>query len=252
MARPRRSPSPGSPPAASGGGTGPAGANSPNTRTSSRPTPASRGPRPTAPRAPARFSGTRRASLPRRGQRLAQRGHHAGEADHVPNRPLRPCAHPGCPAVSPTGRCPAHTRPTADDERPSAARRLYGRRWRDAARGFLRAHPLCATCQRHGQTTAAIQVDHVVPHKGDLRRFWDRANWQPLCRTCGARKSATEPGGRAHRPVSGPTATVLAVTPGGVTRATDGRVSAIAGADRPETAPPCLARTRQVFPAKKA
>jgi 5-methylcytosine-specific restriction endonuclease McrA len=27
-------------------------------------------------------------------------------------------------------------------------------------------------------------VDHIQPHRGDQRLFWDRRNWQPLCRTC--------------------------------------------------------------------
>jgi hypothetical protein len=23
-------------------------------------------------------------------------------------------------------------------------------------------------------------VDHVAPHRADMRLFWDRANWQPM------------------------------------------------------------------------
>lgn len=25
-------------------------------------------------------------------------------------------------------------------------------------------------------------VDHVEPHKGDTKKFWDKANWQSSCR----------------------------------------------------------------------
>jgi 5-methylcytosine-specific restriction endonuclease McrA len=25
-------------------------------------------------------------------------------------------------------------------------------------------------------------VDHIVPHKMDKALFWDRSNWQPLCK----------------------------------------------------------------------
>lgn len=25
-------------------------------------------------------------------------------------------------------------------------------------------------------------VDHVLPHRGDMAKFWDEANWQPSCR----------------------------------------------------------------------
>jgi 5-methylcytosine-specific restriction endonuclease McrA len=27
-------------------------------------------------------------------------------------------------------------------------------------------------------------VDHIIPHRGDKRLFWHRANWQPLCAPC--------------------------------------------------------------------
>ncbi|TIX60322.1 MAG: HNH endonuclease, partial [Mesorhizobium sp.] len=27
-------------------------------------------------------------------------------------------------------------------------------------------------------------VDHIKPHRGDMRLFWNRANWQPLCTRC--------------------------------------------------------------------
>ena len=27
----------------------------------------------------------------------------------------------------------------------------------------------------------ATVVDHIKPHRGDQKLFWDRSNWQPLC-----------------------------------------------------------------------
>lgn len=24
-------------------------------------------------------------------------------------------------------------------------------------------------------------MDHIKPHRGDQKLFWDRGNWQPLC-----------------------------------------------------------------------
>jgi 5-methylcytosine-specific restriction protein A len=46
-------------------------------------------------------------------------------------------------------------------------------------------------CFEDHRVTAAYQVDHVVPHRGDRTLFWDReGNWQSLCRSCGAAKSA--------------------------------------------------------------
>ena len=23
-------------------------------------------------------------------------------------------------------------------------------------------------------------VDHIIPHRGDMKLFWDRKNWQPM------------------------------------------------------------------------
>ncbi|MEO4040348.1 HNH endonuclease signature motif containing protein [Hoeflea sp. CAU 1731] len=31
-------------------------------------------------------------------------------------------------------------------------------------------------------------VDHIIPHKGDRKLFWDRSNWQPLCTPCHSSK----------------------------------------------------------------
>jgi 5-methylcytosine-specific restriction protein A len=40
-----------------------------------------------------------------------------------------------------------------------------------------------------------VVVDHIVPHKGEKVAFWNRANWQPLCKRCHDIKTATEDGG---------------------------------------------------------
>ena len=36
-------------------------------------------------------------------------------------------------------------------------------------------------CYEEGHITMATVVDHIVPHRGDQKLFWDRGNWQPLC-----------------------------------------------------------------------
>lgn len=38
--------------------------------------------------------------------------------------------------------------------------------------------------------TRAELVDHIVPHRGAMGFFWDRGNWQALCRPCHDKKSA--------------------------------------------------------------
>jgi 5-methylcytosine-specific restriction protein A len=71
--------------------------------------------------------------------------------------------------------------------RGGSAERGYGARWRKAAKEFLAFNPLCRTCSQ-----LATRVDHIVPHRGDQRLFWDRRNWQPLCESCHNRKTALE------------------------------------------------------------
>jgi 5-methylcytosine-specific restriction endonuclease McrA len=38
-------------------------------------------------------------------------------------------------------------------------------------------------------------VDHIVPHKGDERLFWEPTNHQPLCLPCNSAKAVREEGG---------------------------------------------------------
>ncbi len=84
-----------------------------------------------------------------------------------------------------------------EQDRPSAARRGYGWRWRKALKRYLCANPLCAECARRGQVRSAEVVDHIIPHRGDMKLFWDReSNWQGLCVPDHNDKSARERKGR--------------------------------------------------------
>lgn len=65
----------------------------------------------------------------------------------------------------------------------SARARGYDSRWERERAAFLLQHPLCVMCLSGGRVTAARVVDHIVPHRGDRMRFWDRSNWQALCKT---------------------------------------------------------------------
>lgn len=116
----------------------------------------------------------------------------------MPQRPLAACSHPGCPERTRGGPCPKHQRETrrrVDRERGSAHRRGYDKRWRKARKDFLQEHPLCELeCAREGRLTPATVVDHKIPHRGDDRLFWDRANWQAACKPCHDRKTAREDG----------------------------------------------------------
>lgn len=63
--------------------------------------------------------------------------------------------------------------------RPSAAERGYDSAWQKATKGFVKKHPVCVLCKG-----VATCTDHIIPHRGDKRLFWDRNNWQPLCKPC--------------------------------------------------------------------
>lgn len=82
-------------------------------------------------------------------------------------------------------RCPCQIKTTRarnkrhDANRPNAAQRGYGSQWRTARDAFLAVNDRCAW---PGCFARATVVDHVIPHRGDMRLFWDRTNWQPLCK----------------------------------------------------------------------
>ncbi len=63
-------------------------------------------------------------------------------------------------------------------------------------------HPLCAECERQTppRLTAATVVDHIVPHKGDMERFWDADGWQSLCDSCHGVKTSKEGAFGRNRP----------------------------------------------------
>lgn len=80
-----------------------------------------------------------------------------------------------------------------DTARGSASQRGYGAEWRKASAAFLKAlgAPPCACgCGRQ-----ADMVDHIRAPKGDMRLFWDRANWQPYNGLCNRRKNIRDEGG---------------------------------------------------------
>jgi 5-methylcytosine-specific restriction protein A len=111
------------------------------------------------------------------------------------------CLHPGCHKRVPSGRCDEHQREREQRVRLSSTERGYDWTWRTRALAFLARHPLCggrphglapvmSQCHEQGRVTAATDVDHVRPHRGDQGLFWDEENnWQSLCGDCHKRKT---------------------------------------------------------------
>ena len=73
-----------------------------------------------------------------------------------------------------------------------ASERGYGSKWQRERRKFLDSNPFCVKCYEEGHITMATVVDHIKPHRGDQKLFWDRGNWQARCKRCHDRKTLTE------------------------------------------------------------
>jgi 5-methylcytosine-specific restriction enzyme A len=93
-------------------------------------------------------------------------------------------------------RKPAIFKPTGykpysfDTQRGHSGTRGYGYKWRQARAIFLKRNPLCKHCADLGRVTPAQAVDHITPHKGDSALFWNKSNWQALCKRCHDSKTA--------------------------------------------------------------
>lgn len=123
----------------------------------------------------------------------------------MPPRPHRVCLCPGCNLLTQerNGFCLKHqeyaekreqdrlekARVTSESRRGSSTQRGYDSKWRKAREAFLKENPFCAEHLKLGQYIPATVVDHIEPHKGDLKLFWNRRNWQSLCRVCHNRKT---------------------------------------------------------------
>ncbi len=94
----------------------------------------------------------------------------------------------------------------------SSTARGYGYKWQQARAAYLVKHPFCVYCLRDagieftddvvadgaacmakgiGLLMANV-VDHKVPHRGDMKLFWDSTNWQSLCTTHHSRDKQRE------------------------------------------------------------
>jgi 5-methylcytosine-specific restriction protein A len=120
----------------------------------------------------------------------------------MPIQASKPCRHHGCNALTREvgGYCKDHLRVVqqkVEQQRESSSARGYGYKWQQARIQFLREHPLCMCddCQAGKlRVTAATDVDHITPHKGDMKLFWNRNNWQALSKSCHSKKTAKEDG----------------------------------------------------------
>lgn len=111
----------------------------------------------------------------------------------MPFMPPTNCKHSRCNKLVPYGEryCEEH-KPLHKSDRDSASKRGYNSRWQKARLKYLHSHPLCVLCREQGRLTEATVVDHIIPHRGDQKLFWDESNWQALCKPCHDKKTWNE------------------------------------------------------------
>ncbi len=111
----------------------------------------------------------------------------------MPTKPRQPCRYTQCSNFAVyRGYCDTHKNSVNGSQRQSASQRGYNYKWQRARAAYLKRNPLCVYCSKNGRVTAATVVDHVTPHRGDMILFWQRSNWQALCKECHDRKTAQE------------------------------------------------------------
>lgn len=110
-----------------------------------------------------------------------------------PTKPRSPCGQPRCPHLRP---CPVHGKRPWEHDRPSAAARGYGPRWKKLREVILnRDGGLCVPCRAEDRITVATHVDHIVAKANGGTD--DEANLRAICKRCHDSKSGKE--GRAGR-----------------------------------------------------
>lgn len=55
--------------------------------------------------------------------------------------------------------------------------------WKEKREHQLRTYPLCKSCLKRDQITAATVADHIDPHRDDINLFF-HGELQSLCSTC--------------------------------------------------------------------
>ncbi|WP_263165419.1 holin [Streptomyces sp. SCSIO ZS0520] len=120
-------------------------------------------------------------------------------------RALTVCSVPGCPQLTPSGRCPTH-RAAAEQQRGTARQRGYGREHEQQFRpAVLARNPTCVcTTEGHGHTAPcgqpSLHADHwplsrreLIDHGLDPN---DPTHGRGLCQRCHSSHTATQqPGG---------------------------------------------------------
>lgn len=129
----------------------------------------------------------------------------------MPRAPQKPCNAPGCGVLVASSKrfCEQHDRlkaPTLTIQKNAGGvalnrhERGYSNEWYAASKAFLGRNPLCRRCLDRNFIRGASVTDHIVPHKGNSKLFWDENNWQPLCKRCHDQKTFQTDAPASKRP----------------------------------------------------
>jgi 5-methylcytosine-specific restriction protein A len=99
----------------------------------------------------------------------------------MPMKPSKICVTPGCSVRVTAGHCAQHQQQLAGDRFNVGPTSYDQQRYRRARRRFLAAHPLCVDCKAQGVIEPATELDHILPHRGDVLLFWSTSNWAGRC-----------------------------------------------------------------------
>lgn len=115
-------------------------------------------------------------------------------------KPKRICSHPGCSNLTQSARCEYHEAIKHKQRERTHYHAWYSsRRWRILRTKWLSLHPFCVRCIVNGNVVIATIADHIRPHKGDTKLFYDTDNLQSLCKRCHDIKTAKEDGGFGNK-----------------------------------------------------
>ena len=115
----------------------------------------------------------------------------------MPRRPKKPCKFPGCPELTEGNYCEAHQKEMGSESkrRDIPYKHLYKTKyWQQLRQQVLNKQPLCVECLKAKRITPATVVDHIKPHKGNEKLFYNLKNLQSMCKSCHDRKTTKEDG----------------------------------------------------------
>lgn len=118
------------------------------------------------------------------------------------------CGQPGCPEIADGTHCAEHKpdKSRQRSERGQRAQRLFRtKRWQAKARRQVQSQPYCECPYHAGQFVRAdtpelggAVADHVYPHGGDERKFWN-GKLMTLTRYCHATWKQQNEASKAQR-----------------------------------------------------